>query len=343
MNPREVEQMIGGYATGSLTPAERDALFRAALEDQQLFDALADEDALRELLADPAVRQRLLGHLAPKPSAWQRFVAWIGQPIPMAATATAAIGFVAAALLLQTRETKLASPPPVQVAETRPAPAIQMEERARTQAPMPTTPAAKPAPQQKAMKADSVSAPKQEAPASAVLSEPPPELRAEAAAAPVPALPATAPAAPAEPAKAKLVRAAGAVSSEAPFRYQIERLQRDGTWVQFGGEVDRNDRVRLRVTAALPGTITLSEGPRILQSQRVEPGSAYTFEIASNGQRNERAFDLGYSRSQVAPAGAVAGFRSARQPAMAGTDAEKKVSNSVESAPYSVTVRLRFE
>jgi hypothetical protein len=52
-------KLLGGYAPGNLTDAERRALFEAALQDQQLFDALAAEEALRELLEDPAARRRI--------------------------------------------------------------------------------------------------------------------------------------------------------------------------------------------------------------------------------------------------------------------------------------------
>lgn len=78
MNAREAEKLLGGYATGTLSEAERRDLFAAALEDQALFDALADEELLRELLADPAARARLLAALEPKPKAvpfWRRPVA----------------------------------------------------------------------------------------------------------------------------------------------------------------------------------------------------------------------------------------------------------------------------
>jgi len=60
MKPHEAEKLLGGYATGILTEAEKTVLFRAALEHQELFDALANEEALRELLADPATRSHLL-------------------------------------------------------------------------------------------------------------------------------------------------------------------------------------------------------------------------------------------------------------------------------------------
>jgi len=65
MNRPEAELLLGGYATGTLTEAEKRVLFAAALEHQELFDALLEEEVLRELLADPEVRQRLLAVLAP--------------------------------------------------------------------------------------------------------------------------------------------------------------------------------------------------------------------------------------------------------------------------------------
>ncbi len=54
------EQILGGYATDTLTEAEKHQLFEAALHDQELFDALADEEALKALLANSEARQRIL-------------------------------------------------------------------------------------------------------------------------------------------------------------------------------------------------------------------------------------------------------------------------------------------
>jgi hypothetical protein len=72
MTPEEARKLLGGYATGSLTEAERAALFQAALEDQDLFDGLAGEQALKEVLDEPGVRQRLIAVLEPPRShrAW---------------------------------------------------------------------------------------------------------------------------------------------------------------------------------------------------------------------------------------------------------------------------------
>ena len=57
------EQILGGYATNTLTEEEKRELFKAALHDQALFNALADEEALKALLANPEARQRILASL----------------------------------------------------------------------------------------------------------------------------------------------------------------------------------------------------------------------------------------------------------------------------------------
>lgn len=73
MTPQEARKLLGGYATGTLTEAERRALFAAALGDQSLFDALAEEEGLRALLADPGSRARLLAALGgPAVPRWRR-------------------------------------------------------------------------------------------------------------------------------------------------------------------------------------------------------------------------------------------------------------------------------
>jgi hypothetical protein len=84
MRRDEVEKLLGGFATGTLTGVERAALFQAALRDQALFDALADEQALKEVIEDPECRRRLLDALATEPEGlwtrlfglWRRPAAW---------------------------------------------------------------------------------------------------------------------------------------------------------------------------------------------------------------------------------------------------------------------------
>lgn len=92
MTPQEIHKLLGGYATGTLTDAEQQALFEAALHDQALFDALAREQSLRELLDDPAARATLLAALEPAPPP-RRFWTWrpVAAMAAMAALATVAI------------------------------------------------------------------------------------------------------------------------------------------------------------------------------------------------------------------------------------------------------------
>ena len=63
MSEPDLEKLLGGFAADTLTQEERQKLFTAALQDQQLFNALADEQALKELLAKPDVRCTLLASL----------------------------------------------------------------------------------------------------------------------------------------------------------------------------------------------------------------------------------------------------------------------------------------
>ena len=43
MAEHDLEKLLGGFAADTLTPEEKQRLYQAALQDQQLFDALADE------------------------------------------------------------------------------------------------------------------------------------------------------------------------------------------------------------------------------------------------------------------------------------------------------------
>lgn len=70
MKREDVEKLLGGYAAGILTPQEREALFTAALDDQQLFDVLVREEPLRELLQDPGARAQLLDAVGETPAPW---------------------------------------------------------------------------------------------------------------------------------------------------------------------------------------------------------------------------------------------------------------------------------
>ena len=104
----QVKYLLGGYATGTLTPQENAALMEAALEDQELFNALADDESLRRYLAEPEFRKDLLRATEPKPHRMR----WI------TALATAA-ACLFAALLWTTHRT---SAPTQEMAINRPQP-----------------------------------------------------------------------------------------------------------------------------------------------------------------------------------------------------------------------------
>lgn len=63
MTEHDLEKLLGGFAADTLTPEEKQQLYSAALQDQELFNSLADEQAVKELLADPVVRRRFLQSL----------------------------------------------------------------------------------------------------------------------------------------------------------------------------------------------------------------------------------------------------------------------------------------
>jgi len=101
MKRAEAEKLLGGYATGTLTEAERKLLFEAALEDQELFEALADEEALRELLSDPRVRRRLLAALAEREAGlWERLWAWWRRPVAWGVAGSVAVAALLVVMLL---------------------------------------------------------------------------------------------------------------------------------------------------------------------------------------------------------------------------------------------------
>lgn len=63
MEREAIERLLAEYATGGLSAEDRKKLFTAALEDQNLFDELMEEDALRELIELPGARDQLIDAL----------------------------------------------------------------------------------------------------------------------------------------------------------------------------------------------------------------------------------------------------------------------------------------
>jgi hypothetical protein len=119
MSPEEIKKLLGGYATGTLTAEEQQALFAAALEDQELFDTLAREQTLRDLLSDPASRAHLLTAMETPARRTFGFWAWLRRPA-VAGLAVAGVGGIAIlAVLLSTQGPHRNAAAPQIVAELR--------------------------------------------------------------------------------------------------------------------------------------------------------------------------------------------------------------------------------
>jgi hypothetical protein len=99
----DVEKLLGGFATNSLTDQERTKLFAAALTNQRLFDALADEQALKELLDDPRARRLLVQVLKEKQSKadWlEKLQGWVHQPSSWAIAGSAVVALLAVTVVV---------------------------------------------------------------------------------------------------------------------------------------------------------------------------------------------------------------------------------------------------
>ena len=139
----DIPNLLGGFAAGVLTARERELLFTAALKDQRLFDALADEEALRELLADPVARGALLRSIEPAPNppgAWSRFNVWMRQSAALALAGGAIAALVVFLALRQER--RFTANRPAKSAAVENAPKPEPSPMARL---APPTPAAPPA------------------------------------------------------------------------------------------------------------------------------------------------------------------------------------------------------
>jgi hypothetical protein len=115
-------RLLGGYATDTLTEAERRELLMAALDDQEVFDAVLAEDGLRELLEAPGARRQVLSALE-RPTWWERARAWLQRPATWAdlavLAATLVVGVVGYRVFLGTAPQEGGRP-----AAARPAPVV---------------------------------------------------------------------------------------------------------------------------------------------------------------------------------------------------------------------------
>jgi hypothetical protein len=127
----DVRKLLGGYATGTLTEAEREKLFQAALNDQTLFEALADEQALADLLEDTQARAALLQAAeTPEFSILGVIGEWFSRPRSKVLVALGSVAIVG--ITVQTYRERalppLASRPKISVSVPQPAEAPQQKQ-----------------------------------------------------------------------------------------------------------------------------------------------------------------------------------------------------------------------
>jgi hypothetical protein len=249
--PKNPEHLIGGYATGSLSPAEQQALLEHALGDQALFDELMKEQALKEMLDEPGVRRELAAVLGEtNPSFADRLHRWMRSPMAWsAAAAMAAASVVTLALWRADRPIPSVqeATPVAQRQEAAPAGAErELRQLARTPAPTPQRKAARassPPPARTAVPGQ----PKAEAqmPATQPLELLAPEPLRDTAAAPPPP----------PPAPMAEAKATAPTLSYAILRGDAEGVFRPVTSVR---DLNDGDRFKLTITPSAPGPLRVT-------------------------------------------------------------------------------------
>jgi hypothetical protein len=243
MTQEEIRKLLGGYATNTLTDGERAALFEAALEDQELFDALGNEDALRELLADPITRAQIQQALQPAPrrAAWHWLIG----------AASVAVAAVIAIVIVTGHREPAATGVPRQIAQSEP----QLE--APAAAPMIPVPERREAKRRKAQPA-----PLAVPPIAGVIGG-------------VPAAPLAAPP-PVPVAAAPKQELTAGVAADAPL-YTGPLVR---TSVLRSGP--SGDAIRIEVVSEVAGRLTLYRAAAAGQWQRVYPANGAGVPIAAN-------------------------------------------------------------
>jgi hypothetical protein len=106
MNKEDIQKLIGGYATGTLTEEERLKLFEAALDDQELFDTLQQEQPLKDLFDDPFSREQVRlaaaeGLPGRQRTSWLYRPSWFSKPWVWASAASVALASVLVVALVR--------------------------------------------------------------------------------------------------------------------------------------------------------------------------------------------------------------------------------------------------
>lgn len=338
-----VRRLLAGYATNTLTESERRELFDASLHDPALFEALADEQALRELLDDPVSRAELLAQIEPAPLAFRdRFAAWLRRPVTAAVLGTAAVAITAVSILPLLHRTR--SPLPVQ--EVAKATMPSRDEAAVPLAAAPQAFEIAPSTELRGKRK-----PKQEAPAQVVANRPArPESEIVAPAAPAEVTAASE----AKSVEPRLAEAAveslayrqAAKKADSGFRYAVLKRSPNGDYIEVraGTEFEPGDTVRVRVETSRPSLVTIVESDvgRTLFS-RQSTGTVETGDILLTADHTLEITETPLPSLNAVPGGVVGGFPSAMlQDKLAERSAPAVAARKVVQTP-SVTLLLRVK
>jgi hypothetical protein len=335
----DVRKLLAGYATNTLTEAERRALFEASLNDPELFAALADEQALRELLDDPATRAALLAKLEPESLSFrERFAAWLRRPATIALLGTAAVAVVVVSLLPLRQHKEITPAPVTEMAKAQVPRTGEAETLERPVSP-PPAPAPAPAPARKRAKA------KEEAsnlPLPSVAPPPPArEERADSLNVDVQSA--------AQALEPKLADSAARTfrasdenkAKKSGLRYAVLKRNPDGDYVEVSAntEFEPGDTVRVRVETPSPGMVTIAEpeSGRTLFSSR-STGIVETGDILLTADRTLAVLESPLPAARGAMGGVVGGVPSALSGAAPSTPS---VAAQKVSQPSTLTIQLR--
>lgn len=336
MSKEEIRKLLGGYSSNTLTESERKALFEAALEDQEVFNALQQEQALKSLLDDPATRAQVRQALEQQPSGRQmagtrmRWWAWGGAA---SAAVVAALLFV----VFRPNPARLGEPP-VQIARPGKAPSPLVPDEQFT---VETTSPKEPPPRETQSTSTAVarnslpSAPEAAPPPitpAPVQSQTGQSFRQQEAVGQVPNRVA--------PAVATGADAVG--SLKAPLlRYFVLKGENGNFAPTPEAELKPGDQVHLQVSATLPGQLTLSRLDEAGEWQRIADvgvlaNSGYTIpdspiQVTATAQRYRLTLE-----TSLPQAGTVGGIAGGPKRAMRAASA----AQSAASAPAVVEITI---
>jgi len=367
----DVRKLLAGYATNTLTEAERRELFDASLHDPALFEALADEQALRELLDDPASRAALLAGIEPVPLTLRdRFAAWLRRPATVAVLGTAAVAVTAISIIPLLRHSP-AAPTFQEVAKVTPPQRIEPAPPPLAQAS--PEPPQTPAPREKAKASDrpvdlsQPAAPPPPGPASGMVvngalpSASPPEqiiIRGNSQLAGEAKAKVQADAVPLAPSVAERNLADAGVQSmaylapapkavkQADIHFALLKRNPGGDYVEVPADTqfDSGDTVRVQVQTSHPALVTIveSDSGHVLFSRRAD-GVAETGDILLAADRTLSITETPLSGSDALAGGVIGGALPSGAPGGRMKSAQLAIAPHKVSDTPSTTILLRVK